>query len=172
MRAALWIRVSNADQTTENQRAALESIAATRSDEITAVYDVTASAWAGNHVNAWAALVRAARRGEFERVYVWALDRVSREGPSAALAALNSLYSVNVEVVSAQESWLEQAGPMRELLISMFAWVASYESERRSERVKAALDRRRAAGLPVGRPPGAKDKAQRRRSKYVARYET
>jgi DNA invertase Pin-like site-specific DNA recombinase len=60
---------------------------------------------------------------------------------------------------------------MQELLTSFFAWIAQQESARRSERVKAGLERRRKAGKPVGRQPGATDKRKRKRSGYVARWE-
>jgi putative DNA-invertase from lambdoid prophage Rac len=171
MNAAAWLRVSTEEQTTENQRAELVALAAARGDALVAEYDVTASAWKGNHVNAWAGLVRDARAGQFQRVYVWSLDRVSREGPGAALAALNSLSVVGVDVVSAREPWLEQTGETRELLVSIFAFVAKWESTRRSERVRAGLARRKAAGLPLGRQPGAKDKAPRKRAGYAERYD-
>jgi DNA invertase Pin-like site-specific DNA recombinase len=49
--------------------------------------------------------------------------------------------------------------------------MAAQESKRRSERVKAALARRKAEGKPVGRQPGAADKTPRKRSGYVARWE-
>jgi len=49
--------------------------------------------------------------------------------------------------------------------------MAQQESARRSERIRAGLERRRAAGKPVGRQPGATDKTQRKRSGYVARWE-
>jgi putative DNA-invertase from lambdoid prophage Rac len=171
MRAAVWLRVSTDEQTTENQRAELVEVADRRGDEIVAEYDVTASAWKGNHVNAWSGLVRDARSGRFDRLYVWSLDRVSREGANAALTALNSLYSVGVDVVSAREPWLEQTGELRELLVAIFGWVAGYESRRRSERVLAGLARRKAAGLPLGRQPGARDLAPRKRAGYVERYD-
>lgn len=45
------------------------------------------------------------------------------------------------------------------------------ESKRKSERVKAALARRKREGLPIGRQPGAKDSKPRKRSGYVARWE-
>ncbi len=50
-------------------------------------------------------------------------------------------------------------------------WMAQQESARRSERIRAGLERRRAEGKPVGRQAGATDKSQRRRSGYVARRE-
>ena len=70
-----------------------------------------------------------------------------------------------------QEQWVEAAAELRELMLSVLAWAAKFESSRRSERIKAGLVRRKAKGLPVGRQPGAKDKRRRKRSGYVARWE-
>jgi DNA invertase Pin-like site-specific DNA recombinase len=49
--------------------------------------------------------------------------------------------------------------------------MAERESARRSERIRAGLERRRAEGLPVGRQPGAADKGPRKRADYVASWE-
>ena len=73
-------------------------------------------------------------------------------------------------LVSLQESWVETSGELRDLLLSIVGWVANFESRRRSERIKAGLDRRRAAGLTVGRKPGAKDRKPRRVSGYYVRH--
>jgi len=69
---------------------------------------------------------------------------------------------------------------MRELLVSFMAWMAEQESARRSERIKAGVDRRRRdleAGREVkgeqrigGRKPGAKDKRKRSREGYEAAW--
>ena len=77
-----------------------------------------------------------------------------------------------MRVVSLQEAWTETGDPhFAELLSSLYAWMAHAESERRSERTKAGLARRKAEGKPIGRLPGAKDKTPRKRSGYVARWE-
>ena len=44
---------------------------------------------------------------------------------------------------------------------------AGQESRDRSERARAGAARRRAAGLPVGRQPGARDRAPRRTAGYI-----
>ena len=41
-------------------------------------------------------------------------------------------------------------------------WVARMESQRRSERTKAGLERAKAQGKHLGRPPGSKDRRKRR----------
>ena len=42
----------------------------------------------------------------------------------------------NVELVSLKEPGLDTIGPFREPLLAIMAWVAQYESERRSERTR------------------------------------
>ncbi len=59
---------------------------------------------------------------------------------------------------------------MAELLYSITAWVAKFESDRRSERVKAGQARALREGKSLGRPKGSKDKRRRRKSGYLLRY--
>ena len=99
---------------------------------------------------------------------VWVLDRLSREGVAATLEIINRLAQYKVRVLSLQESWTEVEGPLQELLLSIVAWVARMESERRSERARAGLAR--AQGKRLGRPPGSKDRKRRQRSGYFQRY--
>ena len=50
------------------------------------------------------------------------------------------------------------------------AWVAEFESKRRSERTLAGLARALREGKKLGRPKGSKDKAKRQRTGYLLRY--
>ena len=59
---------------------------------------------------------------------------------------------------------------MQELLLSIVAWVAKMESNRRSERTKAGLARAVAEGKRLGQPLGSKDKKKRSRRGYLARW--
>jgi DNA invertase Pin-like site-specific DNA recombinase len=100
-----------------------------------------------------------------------ALGRLSREGVEATLGLLRRFREHGAMVWSLRGSWTETSDPrMAELLGSLDAWMAAEESRRRSERVRAGLDRRR-EGLPAGRQPGAGDRKPRRRSGYLARWE-
>src|SRR5262249_4692020 len=74
-------------------------------------------------------------------------------------------------LVSVKESWLNAAPEVQDVLVAFAGWMAQQESRRRSERIKAGLDRWRAQGKPVGRQPGAADKKPRKRSGYVAAWE-
>lgn len=171
MRAALWLRVSTAEQTSKNQRAELETEAARRGWKVSAVYDVTGSAYRGNHNAALDAVLADARAGRCEVLMVWALDRLTRQGIREALNRLQAFQDAGVRLVSLKEPWLDASGELRPLLVSVLAWAAEFESRRKSERIRAALDRRRAAGMRVGRQPGSRDKGKRRRAGYYARHE-
>lgn len=62
-------------------------------------------------------------------------------------------------------------GPFADLLALLVGWFANFESQRRSERIKAGLERRKAQGPHMGRKAGARDKGRRRRSGYYKRWE-
>jgi putative DNA-invertase from lambdoid prophage Rac len=110
-----------------------------------------------------ARLVEDAPKRRFDAVLVWALDRLSREGPLAILTLVNRLKNCGVKVISYQESWTEAPGELADLLYALTGWVARMESQRRSERTKAGLERAVAQGKRLGRPKGAKDKRKRKK---------
>lgn len=170
MKLAMWLRVSGDEQETENQRLQLESEAERRGAEIVKVYDFTASAFQGAHLQKLKEVYWDANSGVFDGLLFWSLDRLSREGPLATLGIVDRLSKRGVTMISLQEPWLEVSGEFRELLIAITGWVARFESERRSERTIAGLERARANGVKLGRPQGAKDKRQRRTGGYHARF--
>ena len=172
-RCALWARVSTDDQDTGYQLAELRAWAGRRGLDIAAEYVLDgASAWKGQHCDQLAHALADARTGRYDVLLVWALDRLSREGVEATLGLLRRFHAAGAPVWSLREPWTETADPsMAELLAAIYAWMACAESARRSERVRAGLERRRRDGKPVGRPPGATDKRPRKRSGYVARWE-
>lgn len=149
-----WLRVSDKDQHPENQRAHLEAEAERRGDHIVEWVEVRASAYKGKHL---AELTRVqglfGERSGPKVLYVWALDRLSRQGPLAQLNAVKPIYDAGGLVISHEEPWLEHdVGGTRDLLISVFGWVGRQESEHRSHRTKAGIERRRKAGGSHGRP--------------------
>ena len=109
---------------------------------------------------------------DYDIVMVWSLDRLTREGIGSIMKLVDTFKGYGIELVSYQESWTMQSDQfMKDLLFSIVAWVARFESERRSERVKAGIARRKSKGLPVGRHQGSKDTKPRRRMGYYGRYD-
>ena len=172
MRVAAYLRVSTQEQTTANQSPAIEAWVKSRGHELIEVSQENESAWRNGHPRELARLLSDLRSGrrKYDILLVWSLDRLTRAGIAAILTLVNTFKSYGCQVVSIQESWTEQAGPMAELLYSITAWVAEFESQRRSERVKAGQARAIKEGKRLGRPAGSKDKQSRRTTGYLLRY--
>ncbi len=163
MKPVIYTRVSDPSQTTSNQILQLTSWAESRGWGTPAVYEETESAWKAGHQKVLAKLLEDARKQKFDTILVWALDRLSREGSLAILSLIHRLKSFGVKVISYQESWTEVPGDLADVLYAIAGWVARMESQRRSERTKAGLQRVRAAGKRLGRPMGSSDKRKRKR---------
>jgi putative DNA-invertase from lambdoid prophage Rac len=114
-----------------------------------------------------ASLLEDARKRKFDTLLTWSLDRLSRQGSLAILSLIHRLKTFGVKVISFQESWTEVPGELAEVLYAIAGWVARMESQRRSERTKAGLERVRASGKRLGRPKGAQDKGKRKRRKIL-----
>ena len=163
MKDVIYARVSSPDQQTTNQTEVLRAWIEQRGYTLVQIYQENESAWRNGHQRELAKLLDDARKRKFDTVLVWALDRLSREGPLAILTLVNRLKLCGVRVISYQESWTEAPGEIADLLYALTGWVARMESQRRSERTKAGLARVKAQGKRLGRPPGSKDKRKRRR---------
>lgn len=148
-RAALYLRVSTDEQTADNQRPELEQLARTRGLDVLTVYEEAASA--AKHRPEYARMMADARRGAFDVVIVWALDRFGRSMAGNVADAL-ALDRAGVQLVSVREPWLDTGGPVRDLLLAIFSWVAEQERRRLVERTKAGLERARRQGKRIGRP--------------------
>jgi putative DNA-invertase from lambdoid prophage Rac len=167
IRVAVYSRVSSRLQETQNQTLALMDWAKQRGFDIVTVYEEEESAWKAGHQKKLAELLDDARKGKFQIVLTWALDRLSREGALAILTLVHRLAAYGVKVISYQESWTEAPGELAELLFALSGWVARMESQRRSERTKAGLERVRGTGKKLGRPKGAQDKRRRKRRRVL-----
>jgi len=165
MRIVVYSRVSTQDQETDNQTVVLSAWASQREFKTVGYYTEQESAWKAGQQQELARLVEDARKRKFEAVLVWSLDRLSREGALAILSLVHRLNSYGVKVLSYQESWTEAPGELAELLYALTGWIARMESQRRSERTKAALSRLKVLGRRLGRPPGIKEKRKRKQKR-------
>jgi DNA invertase Pin-like site-specific DNA recombinase len=81
-RACLWLRVStdSKGQDPKLQRADLEGVCQQRGWQIVQSYEVEESAYGKKPREQFQAMLEDARRGKFNILVVWSLDRFSREG--------------------------------------------------------------------------------------------
>jgi putative DNA-invertase from lambdoid prophage Rac len=148
-RAAIYLRVSTDEQTVENQLPDLQRLAAARGHPNPFVLSETGSAARERPV--LTQLMEAARTGQIRTVFVWALDRLDRS-MVACMQRVLELDRLGVTVVSLKEPWLDTSGPVRSLLVAIFAWVAEQERARLIDRTKAGMARAKANGARIGRP--------------------
>ena len=153
MKVALYARVSTSGgrQDSENQLLELRQWASRLGGQIVKEYVDEASGSNGDR-KAFKTMLQDAHRKEFDVLLIWALDRLSREGIARMSAYLDELKGKGVRILSHQEPWLDTGGPVADLLIAIFGWVAQQERNRISERVKLGLKRAKISGKKLGRP--------------------
>ena len=152
-RVAIYARVSTTKQETENQVVQLRDYAARMGWSVAEVLKETEHGWEPEREKLQE-LLDLARFREIDIALVWALDRFSRQGVAATLKLVEDLHRSGVKLWSYQEPFLRESDPaMAELVLSFLAWAAKQEHVRISERTKAGLERVRANGVRLGRPP-------------------
>ena len=98
-------------------------------------------------------LLQGVRQGKYAVVLLWAIDRRSRRGTEDMMRYLWLLAEAGADVRSLKDPWLHTSDPLaRELLVGVFSTLARYESQRRSDRIRAGLARRKAEGPSSGPP--------------------
>jgi putative DNA-invertase from lambdoid prophage Rac len=68
-----------------------------------------------------------------------------------------ALDRAGIEVISLREQWLDMGGPVRNLLLAVFGWIAEEERRQISSRSKAGVERARRQGKRIGRPQAELD---------------
>jgi DNA invertase Pin-like site-specific DNA recombinase len=150
-RVVLLARVSTTDkgQEPENQLGPLRAIVARHGWSVADEIALKQSAWDESSAaevkrKALAPIVE----GRADILAVWALDRLVRGGIEAAFSFLRELEGHHgAEFFSLQEPFLSTASAdrqTRELMISLLSWIAKWESQRKSERLKASAQTKRA----------------------------
>lgn len=143
-RVAIYARVSTSDkgQDPENQLGQLRAWCQRMGYFVAREYVEHQSGGKGTQQRPWLARLFAdAARREFDMVLVWALDRFSRSG---MMATDNEL--------------------VRDMLLALLASLAKLERAKISERTKAGLERARAKGKRIGRPPLSAAKREKLRA--------
>ena len=148
-KAVLLGRVSTSDrgQDTENQLVPLRDVARRQGWEVVREIRLELSAWdEGEAREVWDAIVRAIVEEHADVLAVWALDRLCRGTVPQAFAKLEYLERhLGIQFYSLQEPFLGTGSDpeQRELMLSIRSWAARWESERRSQRLRAAASARR-----------------------------
>jgi DNA invertase Pin-like site-specific DNA recombinase len=156
-RAVLYMRVSTADQTTDNQAHDLKQMAQHRGLEIVDQYIDHGISGTRSRRPGLDRLMADARRGKFDIVLVWACDRLPRS-TKHFLETLDELSRLKIEFGRFREQ-LGTGGALGRAVATIISVVAELERSLIVERVKAGMRRARLEGRQIGRVPLAVDRA-------------
>jgi len=151
-RVALYLRVSTAEQTVENQRRELQAIAERHGWQVVAEFaDEGVSGTRGRDKRpAYDRLWQGIARKDFDRVAAWSVDRLGRSLPDL-VAFLGELRAKGVDLYLHQQG-IDTGTPAGKAMFQMMGVFAEWERGMIVERVNAGLARARAQGKRLGRP--------------------
>lgn len=151
-RAALYLRVSTNEQTTENQRIALEQVADAKGYEVVKVYEDVG--YSGKLKTDQRPSLKQMRKDatarEFDILMLWSVDRLGRSTGHVA-TMMEELSNLGVSQYYHTQG-VDTSTPYGQAMIEMAAVFAKLEREMIVERVNAGLERARAQGKTLGRP--------------------
>jgi DNA invertase Pin-like site-specific DNA recombinase len=151
MNAAIYARVSTADQKCEMQLRELREYCSRRGWQVFGEYVDTG--WSGTKASRpeLDRMMRHAIAHEFDCVVVWKLDRFGRSVLNL-VESLNRLASAGVRFIATTQSIdTDESNPTSKLLLYILAAVAEFEREMIRERVVAGLASAKHRGKQLGR---------------------
>jgi len=144
MTVIAYLRVSTEDQTTENQRRAIESRYSVNKWFVEEAVSGTVPA---ARRPSFASLLSYVREGDV--VVVTAIDRLGRDTVDV-LTTVEALRAKDVSVISMREGF-DLNTPVGKLMLTLLAGVAELERQNIKERQMAGIERLRAEGKKLGR---------------------
>jgi DNA invertase Pin-like site-specific DNA recombinase len=168
-RVALYLRVSTAGQTIENQQRDLKEVVGRHGWDVVAIFkdEGISGAKGRDRRPGFDQLCRGIARREFDRVAAWSVDRLGRSLQDL-VTFLAELQAKGVDLYLHKQG-LDTATPAGKAMFQMMGVFAEFERAMIVERVNAGLARARAEGKHLGRPSGLTPAKQRKASKLLAR---
>jgi DNA invertase Pin-like site-specific DNA recombinase len=158
-RAALYCRVSTADQSCARQERDLATFAARAGYEVVGVFRETASGARADRAERRKVMALAQRR-EIDAVLVTELSRWGRS-TFDLLHTLQELEARRVSVIAMSGLAFDLSTPHGRMLATIVAGIAEFERELVRERVRSGMAAAKARGKRLGRQPGQRPKSDR-----------
>ena len=165
-RAALYCRVSTADQSCARQERDLAAFAERAGYEVIGIYKETASGVKLDRVERHKVLALAQRR-EIDAVLVTELSRWGRS-TADLLATLKELEARRVSLVALNGMAFDLTTPHGRMMATLLAGIAEFERELIQERIRSGIAAAKARGKRLGRQPGQRPKSDRLAPKVLA----
>src|SRR5262245_33312279 len=151
MRAACYVRVSSDAQTVDNQLLELRAYVAARQWTPAGEYRDEGVSGSKDGRPALDRMMIDARRGRFDAICVWSLDRWGRS-LAHVVTTVQELHERGVAFVSLKEG-LDLSTAAGRLQLHILSALGEFERARLIERTKAGLARARRQGTRLGRRP-------------------
>ena len=162
MKVAIYCRVSTTQQELEQQIDTCKKFCDMKGwDDVTVFTEIQSSI---KERPVFRDLLKEARRGAFDCIVVFRLDRAWRKSRDFIMD-YDSLESRGVNVVSVQEG-LDPSTPMGKAMMTILVALAELERTNISIATKQRLQALKNMGKKLGRPKGSKDSGKRKKSGY------
>nr|AAN05213.1 RC140 [Ruegeria sp. PR1b] len=158
-RAAIYARVSTADQSCDRQVMELTAFAERGGYKVIGVFKETASGASANR-SARNRILDLAQARQIDAILVSELSRWGRSTQDL-LDTLNKLAGWKVSVIAMSGMTFELDTPHGRMMATMLAGIAQFERDLLSERVKSGLAAARARGKKLGRQTGQRPKSDK-----------
>ena len=150
--AAIYVRVSTGQQTTENQEAALIKLAEKAGWEVSEIYrdHGVSGAKKRSERPAFNKMQNDAVQRRFDIILAWSVDRLGRSLQDL-VEFLTEMHSLEVDLVLHQQG-LDTTTPAGKAMFQMMGVFAEFERAIIKDRVNAGLQRAKENGVKLGRP--------------------
>jgi putative DNA-invertase from lambdoid prophage Rac len=165
-RAALYCRVSTADQSCTRQERDLTAFAMRAGYEVVGVFKETGSGAKLNRAERRKVMALAQRR-EVDAVLVTELSRWGRSTLDL-LHTLKELETWRVSVIAVNGLAFDLSTPHGRMMATIIAGIAEFERELIQERIRSGIAVAQARGKRLGRQPGQRPKSDRLAPKVLA----
>ena len=153
IRCAIYSRVSTDHQTTENQERQLLERAERAGWEVVKVYTDhgVSGSKSGKDRPAFEAMRKDAAKRKFDVIAAWSVDRLGRS-LQTLVEFLSNIHGYGVDLYLHTQG-VDTTTPAGKALFQMMGVFSEFERAMIQERVKSGLERAKAQGKTLGRPP-------------------
>ena len=169
MKAAIYCRVSTADQSCQRQERELRAYAKRLGCKVVGVFTETASGAKDDRAERKRVMALAQAR-EIDVILVLELTRWGRSMIDL-VQTLQALQSWRVSILAMNGLQFDLTTPHGKLIASVLASLAEFERDLLRERVRSGLAAARARGVRLGRQPGQRPKSDRLAPKVLSMIE-
>ncbi len=165
-RAALYCRVSTADQSCARQERDLIGFAARAGYEVIGIFKETGSGVKLDRVERRKVMALAQAR-QLDAVLVTELSRWGRS-TTDLLATLQELEARRVSRIALNGMAFDLTTPHGRMIATVLAGIAAFERELTQERIRSGIAAAKARGKRLGRQPGDRPKSDRLAARVMA----